>query len=589
MDRHRTLPGWTWLLIGLLVASLRPAGAFVLQRDAQGRPLHVDFAVTPTLTYHLGTTGSVRGVLSNEWVNARAAVGQWMAVPGTRIRFQESPTPIANVSQIPVEDGRVDILWVNGGTYPLHPDFGGYSLSLSSAGQVAVTYLFTDPVDTSLILQAIILVRRDLDYTTAYTEATASRPFLETVLLHELGHVLGANHSPLGTATLWWTSGAGANAAAGLSADDVAFAQSVYGIPKTLAGLGRISGTVRVNGAPTLGAMVLAERTNGIVVASTVSRANGTYELAGLPPDAYQLRAVPLDPDAGNDAFLVRGLDLDVTAALEYAQANTAFQPTSPVRVSVAANSTQTRDFNPTPGSPPLRVTEIRQGYQRDDRASGDLALQLAPGTSEAWVGVYIPGAVPSNATLRVTGDGLTFGPTEILAPPVLRSLSLVQVPVRVATNATAGPRTLELTVDGKTALAFGFIEVTPSAPDDNFDGLSDLFQRAYWAPFTQSQAAPGADPDGDGYTNLREAVGGTDPRTSADAPLRLTVQSSSGKILVNGNVVVGKVYQAWTRGALTAPWTPWGTGRMATTETLTWTDDPPSAGERYYQIRKIP
>ena len=38
------------------------------------------------------------------------------------------------------KDGRVDILWVNPGQHPLHPDFGPFSISLASAGQVAVSF-----------------------------------------------------------------------------------------------------------------------------------------------------------------------------------------------------------------------------------------------------------------------------------------------------------------------------------------------------------------------------------------------------------------------------------------------------------------
>lgn len=581
--------GGPLMLLVWLVAA--PARAYVMQRDESGHPLQMDFTAGANLafTYHLGTSGSVRGVVSNEWVNARAAIAQWQSVPGTRIKFQEGPSTISTVSQIPLEDGRVDILWVNPGTYPLHPDLGNFSIPLSNSGQVAVTYLFRDPAAPNLILQAIVLIRRDLDYTTAYTETSANRPFLETVILHEFGHVLGANHSPLGTATLWWTSGGGVNAATGLSADEIAFAQGIYGKPTTLSGLGRVNGTVRLNGAAVLGAIVVAERTNGTVVSATVSRANGTYELAGLPPGAYQLRAAPMDPNAGGDAFLVRGADLDVTTNAEYAQANTGFQATPPSLVAVTANGSSIRDFTVTGIAPTFRITEIRQGYHPLDRSSGDLALQLAPGTVGAWVGVYVPGTLPTNATLRLSGDGVTYGEAEILPPPVLRNLSLIQVPVSIATNAASGSRSLELTVDGKTTRAIGFVEITPLFPDDNFDGLSDLFQRTYWSPFTQAASAPGADPDGDGYTNQREAAGGTSPIDFSSYPLRVTASYVLGKITVNATVVSGKLYQFYSRDTLLLRWEPLGSARIASAESLSWSDDRPVLGERYYQVRRVP
>ena len=568
-----------------------PSHAFVMQRTASGAPLKVDFTAGAnlTFTYHLGTSGSVRGILSNEWVNARAAIAQWQAIPGTQIQFKEGPATISAVNQIPLEDGRIDIVWVDPGPHPHHPDFGNFSLSLSSAGQLAATYLFTDPADPRLILQAIVLVRRDLDYTTSYTETSANRPFLETVILHEFGHVLGANHSPLGTATLWWTSGGGVTAATGLSADEVAFAQSVYGKTATLSGLGRMTGTVRLNGAPVLGAVVVAERTNGIVTTATVSRANGSYELAGLPPGTYQLRVVPMDPNSGGDAFLVRGLDLDVTTNAEYSSANTSFIGTNTAPFSITANAGVVRDITVTAGLPPVRITEIRQGFQPTDRASADLPLQLAPGTIDAWVGVYVPGPISTNATLRISGDGIRYGPMEILLPPVLRKLSLIQVPVTVGPNATAGPRTLELTADGQVARAIGFIEVTPAFPDDNFDGLSDIFQRTYWSPFTQLSAAPSADPDGDGYTNAREAAGNTDPTNAKSLPLTLAVSQISGKINVKASVVIGKNYQFYRRDSWASSWQPAGAIQVANGEILAWSDDLPAAAERFYQVRRIP
>jgi len=584
--RRACLANRFWLLLLGWYFTL-PSFAYVLQRDETGRPLHVNFTRTPKLTYHLGTTGSVRGVRSNEWVNVRAAAAQWQAVPGTQIRFEEG-AGVGSVAQIPAVDGRIDILWVNPGTYPMGPDFGGTSLTLFNTGQVAVTYLFTDEFDTDVILQAVILIRRDLDYTTSYTEPSANRPFLETVILHELGHVLGANHSPMGTSTLWWYSGGGANAAAGLSTDEVAFAQHVYGTTATRAGLGRITGSVRLNNTPQLGAIVLLERTNGLLVSAAVTRANGLYELPGLTPGTYQLRAVPLDPNGSSDASLVRGADLDVTSAAEYALANTSFQGTPPIPVTVAGNSTQTRDFTVSGPAAAVRITEIRQGLQRTDRASADLALQLAPGMPEAWVGVYVPGAVSTNATLRIIGEGVRHGATEVL-PGALRQLTLVQVPVSVSASAPSGPRTLEVSFDGKVARAFGFVEILPAFPDDNFDGLSDLFQRTYWSPFTTAQGAPGLDPDGDGYSNQREADAGTNPLSKTSYQLTVGLRRSGASIIVNASVGVGLSYQLLAKGTLSGTWQPVGGIRIAGSPTLEWVEDPASSGGRFYQVRRGP
>ena len=577
-----------WLIVVLGMSHLTTE-AYVLQRDEQNRPLHISNTLTPTWTYHLGTSGSVRGVLSNEWVNARAAVGQWLAVPGTTLKFVEGST-VSSIGKIPAEDGRVDIIWVDPGIpYPLDSSVGGGPISVANS-QVAVTFLFTAQDTPDVILQAIVLVRRDLDYTTSYTDLSANRPFLETVLLHELGHVLGANHSPLGTATLWWNSGGGANAAAGLSADEVAFAQGVYGTAATQATRAKISGTVRLNGAPVLGAVVLAERTNGILVSATVSHQNGGYEFAGLVPGTFQLRVVPLDPPGSDDSSLVQGSHLDVTANNEYLLANTGFQPSLPSVLTVAANASSVRDFSVIATSaPPLRISGIRQGLNQDDLATSALALQLSPGQTEKWVGVYVPGLTATTATLRLSGSGLSYGNTLVLTNQTLRNMPLVQVPVSVDSTAPAGPRTVELTVGGIVIRANGFAEVLPAFPDDNFDGLSDLFQRAYWAPFTLAAAGPLVDPDGDGYTNQREAAAGTDPLNAKSLPLRSTARLSGGKVIVTETVVLGKNYQLYARDGLSLGWMAVGGLVVAKGEAQEFTDDRPLNSERYYQVRRLP
>jgi len=526
-------------------------------------------------------------VPTEEWNNVRSALGQWQAVPGTGIQFMEG-SPIVSTRQIPVEDGRVDVVWVDPGISSLASGFNGYQISLA-AGKVAATWLFTDNLATSEIVQAIILVRRDLDFTTQYSESSATKPFLETVLLHELGHVLGLSHSPLATSTLWWSSSAAVNATTGLSADEIAFAQNVYGTATTVAGLGKISGTIRMNGSPVLGAMVLAERTNGVLVSATVSRANGGYELGGLSPDTYRVRVHPLDPNGGSDTFLVRGLDLDVTGLGEYDLAQTGFQSTVPVSIILSKKTVQTRDFALiAPAEAPRRITEIRRGLDRNDRLSGDVAIQLAPGIRDAWVGVYIPNLAAGSATLRVSGVGLSYGTTEIL-PGALRQLTLVQVSVTVDPKAAAGPRTLEVEVGATVIRANGFVEILPSYPDDNFDGFNDLFQRKFWNPFTVIDSGPEMDPDRDGYTNQRELAGSTDPISVDSYPLKLSVTREGSRLGISANVGIGKTYQLYRRDDLGGAWQASGVPRLAIAESLVWLDDISVSKARFYSVRREP
>ena len=86
----------------------------------------------------------------------------------------------------------------------------------------------------------------------------------------------------------------GVNVQAGLSSDEIAAAKWLYGEPSTLATNGSVHGNVTMNGSPVFGAAVLAEETaSGNLVAGTVTRADGSYDLSAMPPGQYGVRVTP--------------------------------------------------------------------------------------------------------------------------------------------------------------------------------------------------------------------------------------------------------------------------------------------------------
>jgi hypothetical protein len=133
------------------------------------------------------------------------------------------------------------------------------------------------------------------------------------------------------------------NVQAGLSSDEIAAARWLYGQPSTLASLGSVRGNVTMNGSAVLGAAVLAEATvSGNLVAGTVTRADGSYDLPAMPPGQYGVRVTPLDPPVANNIpFLIRGRDI----APAYDSAGTSFLPSSTSAVMLTAGSTVTTNF----------------------------------------------------------------------------------------------------------------------------------------------------------------------------------------------------------------------------------------------------
>lgn len=78
---------------------------------------------------------------------------------------------------------------------------------------------------------------------------------------------------------------------------------------------------------------------------------------------------------------------------------------------------------------------------------------------------------------------------------------------------------------------------------DRNNDGLPDDWQAQYWGVNSATWPPAGADSDGDGASNLAEFLAGTDP-TNPESALRLSIQPTTGGLLLQWNAVPGSIYQ---------------------------------------------
>jgi hypothetical protein len=96
----------------------------------------------------------------------------------------------------------------------------------------------------------------------------------------------------------------------------------------------------------------------------------------------------------------------------------------------------------------------------------------------------------------------------------------------------------------------------TTNPLDGNGDGLPDAWQSQYFGTSTNPLAAPGVDPDGDGFNNLQEYLAGTNP-TNATSYLKLeSVAVGVGGRAVSFTAVAGKTYTILYRADLgTGSW----------------------------------
>jgi len=127
---------------------------------------------------------------------------------------------------------------------------------------------------------------------------------LGLVILHEIGHALGLDHSPLQDAVmsayveLATVEPGGDFGVRELSSDDMMSLAMLYPpAPSEEAQPGRIRGTVRRNGEALAGAHVFAINRHGHPVHSAVTMDEGVFELL-VPAGEYRILAEPLDGPA---------------------------------------------------------------------------------------------------------------------------------------------------------------------------------------------------------------------------------------------------------------------------------------------------
>jgi hypothetical protein len=258
---------------------------------------------------------SDRGTSGVSATALRDAVGRaaatWSAVESARVQFAYQGMTVAEPD---VVDGRSTLGFLD------RPDLE----------QVLAATSFMIDTTTGAIVESDIFFNTRFQWSTA-PGGTPGATDLESVALHELGHLLGLGHSALGETELQASgnrrvtaSGAvmfpiamssGTIAERVLHADDIAGIADLYPAPSTADETGTIVGRVTRNGQGVLGAHVVAfDPERGVLIGNFTLNSQGEFVIARLPPGPYVLRVEPLD-DADPESFFSAPIDASFRVA----------------------------------------------------------------------------------------------------------------------------------------------------------------------------------------------------------------------------------------------------------------------------------
>src|SRR6266487_2704727 len=278
----------------VLVAFCPPALAYEY-RDNQGVGSKHWVTNPIIITFSSSLTSPPRNIKSGSDVigAARRALDHWSRV--ANIKFLENNSATQTISPQNVGDG-INLITVA-------TDNAAAFGSSDSPGRTRVFY---DSAGT--IVEADVALNPNEPFSSDGTPGTYD---LESTFTHEVGHLLGLEHSAIIGATMQprqamnGVYGLPAFTQRTLSADDVAGVRALYG---SRVGTGSISGKLIANSLaggsrPIFGAQIFAEDVEtGKVLGSTVSLASGEYHIETLAPGNYHVIVQSLEgPAAASD------------------------------------------------------------------------------------------------------------------------------------------------------------------------------------------------------------------------------------------------------------------------------------------------
>jgi hypothetical protein len=254
------------------------------------------------------TERGVPGVSPSDFQAAlQRAFATWQDVPTASVAFQF----VGFTSAEPFEDDGRTVL--------------GFQHQPDEERVLGATSFIVDVVSGEIV-ESDVFFNSAFDWSTA-AGGDAARVDLQSVAVHEIGHLLGLGHSALGETELApggrrvFASGAvmfpislgrGSIQDRELQPDDIAGVSDLYPDADFRATTGAVRGRVLRNTTPVHGAHVVAFNplTKALIGGFSLGT-DGGFQIAGLTPGAHVVRVEPLDDADVESFFSGSGVDVD--------------------------------------------------------------------------------------------------------------------------------------------------------------------------------------------------------------------------------------------------------------------------------------
>lgn len=396
-------------------------GAFAHQRilhPSNGAPLY--WSSPGAVGIVIAEAGSDDLPGPDDETSLRHAIESWNKAPGSIARLVEDDSDLAQ-AQTNWQSTALHLIWFD------EDNSSGYFPGGSNTVAITPIWFFGD----GRISDADVIFNGDTFRFT--TSGEVGRFDVEDVGAHELGHLLGLDHSPYAGATMYPYVDSTVILHRSLSLDDIGGMRAAYPGAVFSSFTGRV---LRIDTTPVFGAHVVAVDENGRTAGAILTNAAGQFALVGLDPGTYSVYVGPLDGPVGSG-------NLTGSPAIE-----TDFELTDfPGTFSLAASTSQ-----------PLGDLTVNADVSVELGRSADrLPLRAIRGTT-------------TSHSLR--GSGLSAGSSidssdpAIVVTPVSFLGSMVSFQVTVPAGAELGHADLTVTTPlGDRAVLPAALEITPPDP----------------------------------------------------------------------------------------------------------------------------